>query len=275
MTRGDFLTIVMKLYGLSGWEVETTPFSDVPEDSVYYDTVMAARSAGIVYGSGSNNFLPDIYVSGTEAQAIISRTLDYIGQENQLFGFSEGDFSYMLTPYTTRADIAKALYSLLTKMSTPTVSLAKIFLNEEPLDWPTLTIGNSNYVALEAMQQTFPTLRTASDSQERALSKDAEYRAENGPTCGVGEIVDQRLLDTEGADTLLEGKTTHLPIPMYDTNRIFLSTSRLYNGSVFADVPSFTYQGVQYVMLRRTMNLLNVDVQWDGESKAIKLLFLE
>lgn len=113
MTRGDFLTAIMKLYGLSGWEMETESFIDVSEDSDCYDAVMTARSAGIVYGSGNNNFVPNIYISGIEAQAIISRTLDYVGQENQVFDFSEGDFSYMLTPYTIRADIAKALYHIL------------------------------------------------------------------------------------------------------------------------------------------------------------------
>jgi len=148
MTRGDFLAIVMKLYGLSGWEIGTEPFVDVPENSVYYDAVMTARSAGIVYGSGSNRFSPDIYISGDETQAIISRTLDYVGQDNLLFDFSEGDFSYMLTPYTIRADIAKALYVLLTDMVTPVVSTTSICLDSKIMNWPVLNIDGSNYVPL-------------------------------------------------------------------------------------------------------------------------------
>lgn len=221
MTRGDFLTIVMKLYGLSGWEIEIKPFDDVPEDSACYDAVMTARSAGIVNGNGNNKFTPDIYVSGTDAQAIISRTLAYIGQENQQFDFSRGDFSYMLTSYTIRADIAKALYALFSTMSTPMVSTDRVLLNGELLDWPMLTIDGSNYVAVETMQQVFPTLRVVPDSQKGTFSEGPEHREENDSAYGAEEIVNQNLLDTECTNAPLTGQTAHLPIPMYDTNRIF------------------------------------------------------
>lgn len=79
--------------GLSGWEAETEPFEDVSKGSVYYEAVMSAGSAGIVQGAGYNRFSPNIYISGIDAQTIISRTLDHVGQENRIFDFSEGDFS--------------------------------------------------------------------------------------------------------------------------------------------------------------------------------------
>lgn len=114
MTRGEFLKSVMDLYGLSGWDAETTEeFRDVPQDSTYYDAAMTARCAGIVNGTGNGTFAPDVYISAESAQAIISRTLAYLGLEDQSFDFSPGDMSYMLTPYTIRADLAAALYTLL------------------------------------------------------------------------------------------------------------------------------------------------------------------
>lgn len=68
-------------------------FKDVSKGSVYYEAVMSAGSAGIVQGAGYNRFSPNIYISGIDAQTIISRTLDHVGQENRIFDFSEGDFS--------------------------------------------------------------------------------------------------------------------------------------------------------------------------------------
>lgn len=270
MTRGDFLAIVMKLYGLSGWEAETEPFDDVPESSTYYDAAMTARSAGIVNGTGLNMFAPDIYISGTEAQAIISRTLAYVGQEDQQFDFSQGDFSYMLTSYTIRADIAKALYTLLSRMSTPAVSFAKVLLNGDPLDWPLLIIDGSNYVPLEVLSQVFPGLGTVPNSQEEESAEEQKYKADNRSI----EAANQDSLNDEASDELLRNQASYLPVPMYHTNRVFLSDIPLCSNGAFATVPSFTYQGVQYVMLRPAMNLLNVDVQWNGESTTIELLQL-
>lgn len=239
MTRGDFLTIIMKLYGLSGWELETEPFCDVSEDSSCFDAVMTARSAGIVYGSGNNNFSPNIYISGAEAQTVISRTLDYVGQENLLFDFSEGDFSYMLTPYTIRADIAKALYALHSTMSTPIISETSVLLDGKIMDWSMLKIDGSNYVPLEVLRQTFPQLETISISN-------TTY--DHQPN-----------------------QSGHLPIPMEHTNRVFLSDILLQNGETFANAPSFMYRGTQYIQLGSVAELLNIDVQWNEKAAVIVL----
>lgn len=229
MTRGEFTAAVMGLYGLYGWEAGTEPFEDVLETNAYYGAVMTARSAGIVRGSDSGKFSPDIYISGADAQTIISRTLDYVGLKNRIFDFSEGDFSYMLTPYTIRADIAKALYALLSEMPTPAVSSDRIIFKNEFLSWPMLKIDNSNYVPMEMLLQIFPTLTIDSDPDSRQ------------------------------------------PVPMKYANRVFLSSTRLYNRNGFADVPSFYYQGVQYVMLRPAADLFSMEVRWNGESQTIEL----
>lgn len=120
VTRGEFLRIVTGLYGLWGWDASDAEFNDVPADSACYGAVMTARAAGIVQGDGDNAFSPDRYISPAEAQAVLSRTLRYVGREDRIFAFSEGDFSY-LAPYTVRADIALALYELLGEMTVPEI----------------------------------------------------------------------------------------------------------------------------------------------------------
>lgn len=238
MTRGSFLALVMNLYGLSGWDDTTVPFADVPEGSSYFDAAMSARSAGIVNGTGNNQFHPNTYISGVEAQAIISRTLAYVGQENQQFNFSQGDLSYMLTPYTIRANIAGALHELRSKMSMPTVPVEQLSLNGEPLDWPMLRVDGSIYVPLETLRQTFPQL-TVSESDAVAA------------------------------------QTDRLPIPMYHTDRVFLSRVTLQSGSDVTDVPSFCYHGTQYVMLHPTANLLGIALQWQAGSSLIELFLAD
>lgn len=109
MTRGDFLTSLMQVYGLSGTGQPVVSYSDVPSSSSYYDTVMAARAAGII--DGAEYFYPDRYISGSEAQTMISRTLQYLGKPNQTFSFSKGDY-LDYGDYTIRADLASALYTL-------------------------------------------------------------------------------------------------------------------------------------------------------------------
>lgn len=115
VTRGEFLRSVTRLFALAAPDVPGAAFEDVPEDSVYYEAVMTARAAGIVYGDGSA-FFPERYISPAEAQTILSRTLRYVGLEDRTFAFSEGDFSHPPAPYTTRADVAQALYELLCEL---------------------------------------------------------------------------------------------------------------------------------------------------------------
>lgn len=277
MTRGDFIVMVMKLYGLYGWEAKTEPFDDVSENNAHYDAVMTARSAGIVFGSGSNKFFPDTYISGPEAQAIISRALDYVGQENQTFDFTEGDFSYMLTPYTIRADIAKALYALLSEMSTPVVSSVKILLHDDFLEWPVLNIDGSNYVPIEMLMQILPTLATVPDPEDEILMENSECELNNelgaDPETVPG-LEDQDTSIYEEEPKPPANQPTHLPIPMNDTNHVFLSSIHLQNDNTTTDVPSFNYKDIQYVMLRPAANFFGVDILWNEENKTIELFWL-
>ena len=73
---------------------------------------MSARSAGLTGEEEDNRFQPDRYISPDEAQTILNRALVYAGLEERTFTFSKGDYSYIVSPYTIRADIAIAFDTL-------------------------------------------------------------------------------------------------------------------------------------------------------------------
>lgn len=112
MARGEFLQTVLNLYGFAGWNPIAIPFDDVPPEHPYYFAVMAARAAGLLPETEENRFYPDQWISGEDAQAILSALLKRQGLEDRTFAFTPGDLSQILTPYTTRGDIAQALYQL-------------------------------------------------------------------------------------------------------------------------------------------------------------------
>lgn len=112
MSRGEFLQAVLKLCGLNRWKGETPFFDDVPMDHPYFGAVMIARSAGLLPETGENTFAPDVWISGGDVQYVLSAACRQLGLEDRAFSFTPGDVSGILTPYTTRGDIAQALYSL-------------------------------------------------------------------------------------------------------------------------------------------------------------------
>ena len=112
MTRADFVQMTADFFGLLGHAPETVDFGDVPPGSASYDAIMAARSAGLLDGEEGNRFLPDRYITPKAAQTILNRALAYVGLKERTFTFSLGDYSYIVSPYTIRADIAKAFGAL-------------------------------------------------------------------------------------------------------------------------------------------------------------------
>ncbi len=113
MTCGDFLRSVVALFDLPAYDMPDAPYADVTPDSPYYAAVSAAFGAGLI-GRTEDGFLhPELYISGSDAQTILSRARTYVGMADRSFSFSTGDLSYVLTPYTIRADIAQALYDTL------------------------------------------------------------------------------------------------------------------------------------------------------------------
>lgn len=112
MSRGDFVQALAELCGLHGWGEETAPFDDVSPDDGFYAAVMSARSAGLLPEDGTNLFRPGLWISGEEAQGVLSALLERLGLADQAFAFTPGDLSQILTPYACRGDIAQALCRL-------------------------------------------------------------------------------------------------------------------------------------------------------------------
>lgn len=218
MTRGEFLTLLMDLYGLSGWKEDTEPFPDVPEDSPCYGAVMTARSAGIVSGTASGDFCPDTYVSGSAAQAVISRTLAYAGQEDRQFSFTQGDLSSRGTPYTIRADIAAAVYELHAAMAVPAEAKKAVTLNGRRISGPVLQVDGGLYGPLETLRKQFPGLEVESGGE------------------------------TEEAGTA--------PVPMGRGDRVVMSRMSLRKRSRTGTAASFWYRGERYVALEPAAELL-------------------
>ena len=159
MSRGEFLRTVLDLYGFAGWAKATAPFDDVPPEHAYYSTVMTARSAGLLPETEENAFHPDQWISGEDAQAILSALLKRMGLENRIFTFTPGDLSQILTPYTTRGDIAQALYLLREDAPLTTeVFDGLLTLDGKPLEGPVRTLDGVCYVPLPVLQKHFPEL---------------------------------------------------------------------------------------------------------------------
>ena len=173
MSRGDFLRTVLDLYGFAGWREETAAFDDVPPGHEYYSTVMTARSAGLLPETEANAFHPEQWISGEDAQTILSALLARLGLEDRTFTFTPGDLSQILTPYTTRGDIAQALYLLREDAPLTTeVFSGLLTLGGKPLDWPARTLDGVCYVPLPLLQKHFPELAASGVPNVLALEED-------------------------------------------------------------------------------------------------------
>ena len=258
MTRGEFLSCVMTLFGLSGWNETTMEFADVSADSACYDAMMTARCAGIIQGAGSNKFLPDDYISGAAAQAIISNTLAYVGLSDRTFQFSAGDLAYICGTYTIRADLAKALYALRQDVPLPAAYGASISLDGTQLDWSPVQINGTCYVALDELQQQFPDLSAVSEESTApaaAISATTENEGEPSDADSTG------YLDPE----------TGLPSPLAACDRVIPTEQTFIYGTENAAISVFTWNGQQYLKLRDAAALLHLDLLWDGDAFSISL----
>ncbi|MNP02149.1 Endo-1,4-beta-xylanase A precursor [compost metagenome] len=62
VTRAEFLTLLMRTFGLTNSEAQAT-FSDTPSSAWYYSYVASAQSLGIVNGSTDGKFNPNAQIS--------------------------------------------------------------------------------------------------------------------------------------------------------------------------------------------------------------------
>ena len=75
ITRAEFATIASRFFEYADENIEN-PFSDVEEDTWYYQYIMAASDMGLINGYPDGTFQPDNLITRAEAVTIVNRTLD-------------------------------------------------------------------------------------------------------------------------------------------------------------------------------------------------------
>jgi hypothetical protein len=141
LTRGQFMVMVMKAYGLEPSNAGAPNFSDAG-DTYYTPYLAAAKNAGITSGVGNNRFAPSNEISRQEMVTLLYQVLNYIGElpdkraDKPLSAFNDANqvsswakdamalfveagllsgYEGKLAPrnITTRADMAQMIYNLL------------------------------------------------------------------------------------------------------------------------------------------------------------------
>lgn len=162
MARGEFVKTTLDLYGLSGWRWGTRSFDDVPPGHPWYEAVMTARSAGLLPETGENRFDPDRWISGEDARFFLSALLGRLGLPDREFSFTPGDLSQILTPYTTRGDIAQALYLLRDAVPLTSETFTSLLnWGVSPTGWLAQTLDGVCRVPRSLLEEYFPSLSPA------------------------------------------------------------------------------------------------------------------
>ena len=141
LTRGQFLVMLMRAYGIDADETSADNFSDAG-DTYYTGYLSAAKRAGISDGVGNNRFAPEAGITRQDMCTLLYRALDRLGElpdvsgDRQLSDFSDAEqvatyaapalntfvgsgilsgSNGALAPAnsTTRAEMAQVLYKLL------------------------------------------------------------------------------------------------------------------------------------------------------------------
>ena len=79
MTRAMFVTVAASLCGVDREEYNYSMFADVPKNSWYTGATTWAASAGIVSGTGNNNFSPGQVITREQTALILFRLAEYSG----------------------------------------------------------------------------------------------------------------------------------------------------------------------------------------------------
>lgn len=143
LTRGQFLVMVMRAYGIEADSASNDNFSDAG-NTYYTGYLAAAKSLGITDGIGNNMFTPGKEITRQEMFTLLYNTLDSIGElpagttENALTSYSDaGEIASWATDAmtlfvgtgtisgsgnqldpadtTNRAQMAQVLYNLISK----------------------------------------------------------------------------------------------------------------------------------------------------------------
>ncbi|NBD27106.1 S-layer homology domain-containing protein [Paenibacillus glycinis] len=141
VTRGQFLVLLLKAYGIEPNEAEANNFADA--GNAYYTPYLgAAKRLGITTGLGDNLFAPDKAITRQDLFTLLYRALDVLGKlpsgdagsavssfadAGKIAGYAQDAFQALvkggvvtgsggkLNPagLTTRAEVAQVLYKLL------------------------------------------------------------------------------------------------------------------------------------------------------------------
>jgi len=105
--RGDFVVMLMKTFSIGGLKADT--FSDVSEDSYYYDGITSARALGVINGVENNNFKPDELITRQDMFVMFTRTLKALGKitETEVKNAEFADIKKL--PFYVRNDISLLL----------------------------------------------------------------------------------------------------------------------------------------------------------------------
>jgi len=77
ITRAEMSGVLLKTLGINKNSVDSdAEFKDLPEESKWHDTVLAATEAGILKGYGDGSVKPEQVISRQEMAAVIFRTMD-------------------------------------------------------------------------------------------------------------------------------------------------------------------------------------------------------
>lgn len=75
ITRGDFITMLMRVCKQKKTSETIENFKDVDPDSYQYEHIMTAKILGIAQGDESGNFRPDEYITRQDICALVFRTM--------------------------------------------------------------------------------------------------------------------------------------------------------------------------------------------------------
>jgi hypothetical protein len=84
ITRGEFVTMLVKVCNLTASQIDSEAFGDIDENSYNYEPIMIAKSLKIVFGDEENDFRPDEEISRQDICAILFRTMLKMKKVNEM-----------------------------------------------------------------------------------------------------------------------------------------------------------------------------------------------
>lgn len=300
MTRGEYVSVLSRYFGLDYYSPDTAPFLDVPEDHPYYDAIMAFREAGILQGSGGNYVNPDTYITPAAAEVILERIY-------ALLGNTAPDVSYAgqaKEGYLQRYEVAHALCVLMNRGGKPVSASAQVVFDGVPATLDTLQYSGANYITAEDWQQLMSAVPsgeqqlpeegteadpgTAPDSPApdlKAPAPDAETPAPDAETPAPdaeapAQDAEAPAPDAEtpapdaeapAPDAEAPAQDTEVPVPDAEIPAPDAETPAP-EPDPLATVSSFSWNGTRWYKLRDMADCFGLSVLWDSATGITQLV---